>query len=159
MYVLSLGTAVVSWSSKRQLTVSISTTEVEYRAAAAATAQESTWLMQLMRNLHQTIDYAVPLHCYNQSAIHLAKNLQFHARTKHLKVHYHFVREKVLQGEIEMCHTKTKDQVAGLFTKGLNATTFAKFRKQLGITTMEKLRENQSRGGVLKVKHRLSFSL
>ena len=141
---LSLGITVVSWSSKRRMTVSLSTTEVEYRAVAVTTAQESPWLMQLMRNLRQTNDHVIPLRCYNQSAIHLAKNLQFHARTKHVKVHYNFVREKVLKREIKMCHTKTEDLVADLFTKGLHATMFGKFRKQLGITTMEKLRENQT---------------
>ena len=82
--------------------MSLSTTKAKYRAAVAA-ARESTWLMQLMGNLHQTIDYAVPLHYDNQSAICLAENLEFHARTTYVEVHYHFVREKVLQGEIEMC--------------------------------------------------------
>ncbi|XP_023909475.2 cysteine-rich receptor-like protein kinase 26 [Quercus suber] len=74
----------------------------------------------------------MPLHCDNQSAIHLAENPKFYARTKHVEVHYHFVREKVLQGKIKMCQTKTKDQVADIFTKGLNATKFANFGKQLG---------------------------
>ena len=97
-----------------------------------------------MGNLHQTIDYAVPLHCDNQSAIRLAENPEFHARTKQVEVHYHFVREKVLQGEIEMCQIKTEDQVVDIFTKGLNATKFADFRKQLGMMTMAKLRESQS---------------
>ena len=93
-----------------------------------------------MGNLHQTIDYVVPLHCDNQSAIRLAENLEFHARTKHVD----FMREKVLQGGIEMCQTKTEDQVADIFTKGLNAKKFANFRRQLGMTTIEKLRESQS---------------
>ncbi|XP_062114249.1 uncharacterized mitochondrial protein AtMg00810-like [Humulus lupulus] len=94
-YVFMLGSGVVSWCSKRQLMVSLSTTEAEYRAAAMV-AQESTWLMQLMKDLHQFTDYAVPLHCDNQSAIRLAENPVFHARTKHVEVHYHFLREKVL---------------------------------------------------------------
>ena len=65
-------------------------------------AQESTWLMQLMKDLEQPVDYAVPLYCDNQSAISLVENLVFHVRTKHVEVHYHFIREKVLQDEIEM---------------------------------------------------------
>ena len=97
-----------------------------------------------MGNLHKTIDYAVPLHYDNQLAICLAENPEFHARTKQVEVHYHFVREKVLQGEIEMCQIKTEDQVVDIFTKGLNATKFADFRKQLGMMTMAKLRESQS---------------
>ena len=60
-------------------------------------AQESTWLMQLMNDLHQSINYVVPLYYDNQSAICLAENLVFHVRTKYVEVHYHFIREKVLQ--------------------------------------------------------------
>ncbi len=65
-------------------------------------AQESTWLMQLIKDLHQTIDYAVPLYCDNQSTISLAKNPILYARTKHVEVHYHFIEKKVLQDEVEM---------------------------------------------------------
>ncbi|KAL5567911.1 hypothetical protein UlMin_024486 [Ulmus minor] len=99
-YVFKLGSGTISWCSKRQPTVSLSTTEAEYRAAAMV-AQESTWLIQLMNNLHQPVDYAVPLYCDNQSAIRLAENPVFHARTKHVEVHYHFIREKVLQEETD----------------------------------------------------------
>jgi hypothetical protein len=141
-YVFKLGSGTISWCSKRQPTVSLSTTEAEYRAAAMA-AQESTWLMQLMRDLHQPIDYAVSLHCDNQSAIRLAENPEFHARTKHVEVHYHFVREKVLEGKIKMYQTKTENQVADIFTKGLNTAKFRDFRKQLGMVTKEELRESQ----------------
>lgn len=63
-------------------------------------AQESTWLAQLLKNLRQPIDYAVPLYCDNLSAIRLAENPIFHARTKHVEVHYHFIREIFLQKEI-----------------------------------------------------------
>jgi len=112
-YVFMLG-----WCSKRQPTVSLSTTEAEYRASAMA-AQESTWLIQLLKDLCQPIKVAVTLYCDNQSVIRLAENLVFHARTKHIEVHYHFIREKVLQEEIELKHVNTKDQVADLFIKKL----------------------------------------
>ncbi|XP_039129073.1 secreted RxLR effector protein 161-like [Dioscorea cayenensis subsp. rotundata] len=95
-YIFSLGSGVVSWCSKRQTTVSLSTTEVKYRAAAMA-AQKSTWLMQLLRDLHQPIEQVILL-CDNRSAVCLTENPMFHARTKHIEVHYHFLREKVLQG-------------------------------------------------------------
>ncbi len=98
-YLFMLGYGAVSWCSKRQPTVSLSTTEAEYRAAAMA-AQESTWLKQLLENLHQRTEYVIPLYCDNLSAIRLAENPVFHARTKHVEVHYHFIREKILQEEI-----------------------------------------------------------
>ncbi|XP_030479071.1 uncharacterized mitochondrial protein AtMg00810-like [Cannabis sativa] len=129
-YVFKLGSGVVSWCSKRQPTVSLSTTEAGYRAAAMA-AQESTWLIQLMKDLHQSINFAVPLYCDNQYDIHLAENLVFHARTKHVEVHYHFLREKVLQEELEVRQVKSKDQVADLFTKELSTARFRKLRDQL----------------------------
>ena len=74
----------------------------------------------------------------NQSAIRLAENLVFHARTKHVEVHYHFIREKVLQEEIEMKQIKTNDQVADLFTKSLSSGKFEMFRCQLG--TVQRMR-------------------
>ncbi|XP_057529767.1 secreted RxLR effector protein 161-like [Amaranthus tricolor] len=97
-YVFNLGFGVVSWCNKRQTTVLLSSTEAEYRASAMAT-QECVWLTQLLKDLHQPVDYGVMLSCDNQSAIRLAENPVFHARTKHVEVHYHFVREKVLRGE------------------------------------------------------------
>ncbi|KAE8704478.1 hypothetical protein F3Y22_tig00110450pilonHSYRG00264 [Hibiscus syriacus] len=131
-YVFKLGSGTISWCSKRQPTISLSTTEAEYRAAAMAT-QESTWLIQLMNNLHQPVDYAIPLYCDNQSAIRLAENPVFHARTKHVEVHYHFVREKVFQEEIEMRQIKTDEQIADLFTKSLSVGKFEHFRRQHGV--------------------------
>ena len=131
-----LGSGAISWCSKRQPTVSLSTTEAEYKAAAMV-AQESTWLICLMQDLHQPIDYSMPVYCDNQSAVGLAENPVFHARTKHVEVHYHFIKEKVLQEEIEMHQVKTDDQVADLFTKGLNGGTIEKFRRQLNMYRVE----------------------
>ena len=93
-YVFILGSGAISWCSKRQPIVSLSTTEAEYRAATMA-AQESTWLMQLLKDLHQPTKYAPPLYCDNLLAVRLAENPIFHARTKHVEVHYHFIKEKV----------------------------------------------------------------
>ncbi|RXH77727.1 hypothetical protein DVH24_039698 [Malus domestica] len=75
----------------------------------------------------------VLLYCDNQLAICLAEIPLFHARTKHVEVHYHFIREKVLQEEIEMRQINTDDQIADLFTKGLSTCKFEKFRRQLSM--------------------------
>lgn len=138
-YVFSIGSGAVSWCSKRQPTVSLSSTEAEYRAAAIA-AQECTWLVQLLKDLHQPVDYSVRLFCDNQSAIRLAENPVFHARTKHVEVHYHYIREKVLKGDIEMKYIKTEDQVADIFTKGLNGVKHEKLCKQLGMISRKILK-------------------
>ena len=117
-YVFKLGSRTISSCNKRQPTVSLSTREVEYRAAAGV-AQESTWLKLLIEDWHQKIDYPIPFHCDNQSAIRLTENPMFHARTKHVEMHYHSIRENVLKEENEMQQIKTEDQVTDLFTKGL----------------------------------------
>ncbi|KAK3033274.1 hypothetical protein RJ639_034348 [Escallonia herrerae] len=96
-------------------------------------AQESTWILQLLEDLHQPIEYPISLYRDNFSAIRLAENPVFHARTKHVEVHYHFIREKVLQEEIELEHIKTENQVADLLTKSLSENTFQSFCHQLGM--------------------------
>jgi len=117
--------------------VALSSTEAEYRSAAMA-AQECTWLKQLMEDLHQPTNYLVRIFCDNLSSIRIAENPVFHARTKHIEVHYHYIREKVLEGEIEMVPTKTKEQFADIFTKSLNKAKFVKFREALGIVCKNK---------------------
>ena len=102
-------------------------------------AQESTWLKQLMEDLHQLTDYQIRILCDNLSSIRLAKNPVFHARTKHIEVHYHYIREKVLEGEIEMVTTNTDGQFADIFTKGLNKEKFEKFREALDMVCKSSL--------------------
>jgi hypothetical protein len=80
-------------------------------------AQECTWLVQLLKDLRQSIDYTISLYCDNQSAIRLAENPVFHARTKHVEIYYHFIREKVLEEKVELRQIKTEDQIADVFTK------------------------------------------
>ena len=70
-------------------------------------AQECTWLVRLLDELNQKMGYPVELNCDNKSAIRLAENPVFHARTKHIEVHYHYIREKVLKEEIKMKHVNT----------------------------------------------------
>ena len=91
--------------------------------------------MQLMKDLYQLVENAVQLYCDNQSAIHLTEDLVFHARIKHVEVHYHFVREKVLRGEINMKYVRTEDQVADIFTKRVSGVKFEHFRRQLGMVS------------------------
>lgn len=132
-YVFNLGLIAISWCSKKQLIVSLSSTEVEYRAVALAT-QESTWLLQLMKSLCQLIDYSVHLYCDNQSAICMAENPFFYVRTKHVEVHYHFIRKKVLQGEVHLKYVNTDDQVADIFIKSLKPSKFTKFCELLNMS-------------------------
>ncbi len=91
----------VSWSSKKQPTVALSSTEAEYRGAAIV-ACEVVWLQKLFLDLGQSVDAPVVIYCDNISSILLVNNPVYHARTKHIEVHYHFIREKVLAKEIDL---------------------------------------------------------
>ncbi|KAI3826790.1 hypothetical protein L1987_00846 [Smallanthus sonchifolius] len=117
---------------KRQPTVSLSTTEAEYRAATMA-AQECVWLVQLLKELNQKLDDKVTIFGDNISSILLAENPTFHARTKHIEVHYHFIREKVLNGEIDFKYVNTLEQVADMFTKSLPREKLMKFCEAMGM--------------------------
>ena len=94
-----------------------------------------------MEDPHQPTEYQVRIFCDNLSSIRVAENHVFHARTKHIEVHYHYIREKVLEGEIIMVPTKTEEQTADILTKSLNKIKFEKFREALGMvcrTTLDR---------------------
>lgn len=131
-YVFMLGQSAVAWCSKRQPTVALSTTEAEYRAASMA-AQEVVWLLLLLTELQQKDDESVVIHCDNMSSIHLANNPMFHARTKHIEVEYHFIREKVLEGKIDLTYVDTHHQVADVFTKSLPSVKLKQFREAMSM--------------------------
>jgi hypothetical protein len=113
----------VSWSAKKQAVVSRSSTEAEYRSLAVTTA-ELFWLRMLFKEISIPLTMAPVLWCDNLSALALASNPVFHARTKHIEVDYHFVREKVLNRDIIVKFISTHDQVADVFTKGLSSARF-----------------------------------
>jgi hypothetical protein len=113
----------VSWSAKKQAVVSRSSTEAEYRSLAVTTA-ELFWLKMLFKEISIPLTMAPVLWCDNLSALALASNPVFHARTKHIEVDYHFVREKVLNRDIIVKFISTHDQVADVFTKGLSSARF-----------------------------------
>jgi len=132
----SFGSGVVSWSSKKQPTVALSSTEAKYRGTTIA-ACEVVWLQKLLLDLGQLVDAPIVIYCDNISSILLANNPIYHARTKHIKVHYHFIREKILAKEIDFIHVSTEDQVADIFTKALGTNKLKKFQKMLGVLEVD----------------------
>jgi hypothetical protein len=132
----SFGSGVTSWSSKKQPTVALLSTEAEYRGVTIA-ACEVVWLQKLLSNLGQLVDAFIVIYYDNISSILLVNNLVCHARTKHIKVHYHFIREKNLAKEIDLIHVSTEDQVADIFTKALGTDKLKKFRKMLGVLEVD----------------------
>ncbi|KAA0061181.1 hypothetical protein E5676_scaffold157G00040 [Cucumis melo var. makuwa] len=121
-YVFTLASGAVSWFSKLQSVVAMSTTEGEYVAATQA-SKEAVWLKMLLEELgHERKN--ISLFCDNQSGLYLARNLAFHAKTKHIRVQYYFVREKVEEGIIDMHKIHTKENLADYLTKTFNTDKF-----------------------------------
>ena len=132
-YCVYLGPSLISWSSKRQPTVSRSSAEAEYRAVANAVA-ECSWLRQLLQELLYEVTKATLVYCDNVSAVYLAANPVHHRRTKHIELDIHFVREHVALGRVRVLHVPTDQQFADVMTKGLPTSTFEGFRSSLCVT-------------------------
>jgi hypothetical protein len=131
-YAIFLGDNLVSWSSKRQPTVSRSSAEAEYRAVANVVA-ETTWLRQLLLELHVPLQRATIVYYDNDSAMYLSTNPVQHQRTKHIKIDLHFVHERVAAGTVRVLHVPTSSQYADIFTKGLPSSVFTEFRSSLNV--------------------------
>jgi hypothetical protein len=135
-YAVFLGGSLVSWSSKRQPTVSRSSAEAEYRAVANGVAEVS-WLRQLLQELHHPISSASLVYCDNVSAVYLSTNPIQHQRTKHVEIDLHFVRERVALGAVRVLHVPTTSQFADVFTKGLPSAIFMDFRSSLNVRSTD----------------------
>jgi transposase InsO family protein len=134
-HIFLFGGGPISWSSKRQSVVATSTTEAEYIAAAHAT-KEAVWLQMLLRELGEIgsdIDH-VKIRMDNTGAIALTKNPEFHQRTKHMDVRWHYIREQVETGKIQIEYTQTSQMVADGLTKPLKAAKFQAFVERAGLT-------------------------
>ncbi|KAB2630096.1 hypothetical protein D8674_007615 [Pyrus ussuriensis x Pyrus communis] len=132
-FVVYLGTNPISWQSKKQSTVSRSSTEAEYKALAHCAA-DVFWIRSVFKDIHQSISAPPSLYCDNLSALALSSNSVFHSKIKHLDTDYHFVREKVQRGDLMVHYIPTEDQVADVFTKGLHSPIFQKHCRILGLS-------------------------
>ena len=134
-YLFMMSGAPISWKTKKQTCVALSTAEAEYIALSAAT-QEVTWLRQLLKDM--LIEQTNPTIMYedNQSAICIAQNPQYHSKMKHIDIKYHFVREKVLDNTIELSYCPTNDMLADMLTKGLTFDKFSRLRDLAGLKNM-----------------------
>jgi hypothetical protein len=136
-YAFLIDGGAVSWGTKKQEVVSLSTTESEYIAATHA-AKEALWLRSLITQVFGTIHDASPSHATtlfsdNQSAIALAKDHQYHARTKHIDVRFHFIRWVIEDGKLVLIFCPTGDMVADSLTKALPSPKVKHFAAELGL--------------------------
>jgi transposase InsO family protein len=131
-FTLDLNGGSISWSSKKQPTVALSTVEAEYMATTQAT-REAIWLRSLLTDLGSPPTAATIVHADNQGSISLARNPVNHARTKHIDIRYHFIRERIESGEIDLRYVSTADQVADILTKALPKDKHWKLMRLMGL--------------------------
>ncbi|GJV42892.1 ribonuclease H-like domain-containing protein [Tanacetum coccineum] len=117
-YCVFLGDNLLSWSAKRQVTLSRSSAEAEYRGVANVVA-ETAWLRNLLLELHAPLSTATIVYCDNVSAVYLSTNSVQHQRTKHIEIDIHFVRDYVASGQVRVLHVPSRYQYADIFTKAL----------------------------------------
>nr|GEY50257.1 ribonuclease H-like domain-containing protein [Tanacetum cinerariifolium] len=121
-YCVFLGNSLLSWSSKRQPTLSRSSAEAEYRGVADAVA-ETCWL----RNFHTLLSSVTLVYCDNVSVVYLPSNSVQHQRMKHIEIDLHFVRDLVVAGQVRVLNVPSRNQYADIFTKDLHSTMFDDF--------------------------------
>ena len=143
-YVFQLGSGLIAWSSKGQKCTAQSTTEAEYIAACMAT-KEVVWLRRLLASIGYPQTAPTPLLGDNQSAIRLVKNPEYHKRTKHIDIQYHFIREKYESREIDISYISTDHQLTDIMTKALPRDRFERFRTLLPMTTLTDIQEQHDR--------------
>eukprot|EP00253_Pinus_taeda_P024114 PITA_24114 len=132
-YVFHMGSGAISWASRKQPIVALSTVEAEYVAATVAACQE-IWMRRMLRSLCQEQAKGTVIFCDNSSAITLSKNFVCHKRMKHIDTKFHYIRELVNNGEIVLVHCRTHEQVADILTKPLGQKSFEFLRKCLSMT-------------------------
>ena len=137
-YLFTNGSTPISWSSKKQNSTSRSSCKSEYRALAKCTC-EAIWLNRLTKELGFCSSQPITLWCDNQSCIKIAKNPVFHDRTKHFEVDWHFTRQKIDDGTIQVSFVKTYSQPTDIFTNALSKTKFESCRLYLKLKKLSEI--------------------
>ncbi|XP_039682861.1 secreted RxLR effector protein 161-like [Medicago truncatula] len=137
-FVFFAGTTLVSWCSKKEVVVALSSSEAEYIASAMGACQV-VWLDTLMLELKMKKENAVELFVDNKSEINLAKFPVAHVRCKHIETRYHFLRDQVTKGKLKLSYCRSEDQCADIFTKSLKKDNFKKMRNNLNMIDCRKL--------------------
>ncbi|XP_057443809.1 uncharacterized mitochondrial protein AtMg00810-like [Lotus japonicus] len=134
-YLFMFQGAPISWVSKKQPVVALSSCEAEYIAGCYAACQ-AAWLSALLTELGVQLEGSVCLRIDNKSTINLAKNPVAHGRSKHIETRFHFIREQVEKGRLKLVHCGTLDQVADLLTKAVKGDQFEKLRQECDVVSI-----------------------
>ena len=130
-----MGNNLVSWKSKKQNAISLSTTEAEYIVANSCCTQ-LLWMQKLLLS-YGIYQEHLTIYCDNTSAINISKNLVQHSQTKHIEIRHHFIQELVEDGTLTLKFIHTDDQKADLFTKPFDRKRFEFLRQNIGVISME----------------------
>jgi hypothetical protein len=131
-YLLKLYGCTISWCSRKQQTVAISSTESEYMAVSDAIC-EILWIRSLISFLNLDVSEPTLLYEDNQSCIKLTSNSEYHKRTKHIDIKHHYIREKVKDGTVQLKYIHTTDQEADMLTKSLPTSKFKNNLLKIGL--------------------------
>ncbi|KAJ3504791.1 hypothetical protein NLJ89_g7753 [Agrocybe chaxingu] len=131
-FVITMAGGAIAWSSKKQSSVALSTAEAEY-IAATHVAKQVLWHRSLLQELGINIPKTSTLFSDNQAAISIGHHPEFHNRTKHIDIAYHFLRDLVQSGTLNMVYVNTKDNLADIFTKGLSKTPHQDLTERIGV--------------------------
>nr|XP_009767377.1 PREDICTED: uncharacterized protein LOC104218550 [Nicotiana sylvestris] len=138
-YYITLGDRLVSWKSKKQPTISLSSAEAKYRALRKA-ATKIAWLIRLLGDLSLPITAPVPMYCYSQAALHIAKNPVFHERTKYIEIDCHYVRECLHVVLLSLHFVSSTAQLADIMTKDLSTQLHYGILGKLGVSSPSSLK-------------------
>ncbi|KAI3509130.1 hypothetical protein L1887_24156 [Cichorium endivia] len=134
-YIFNIGSGAISWQSKKQNVVALSSAEAEYISLSLAGCQ-ALWLRSILNDLKWTQVVPTKLYCDNRSAIALTRNPVFHGKSKHIRVKYHFIRDLVANNEVVIEFCSTNEQLADTFTKALQVGDFTRLKEELGVGTV-----------------------
>jgi KUP system potassium uptake protein len=130
--------ASVSWCSKKQSVIALSSCEAEYVAESLAACQ-ANWLQSLLSEIGIVEDITVVLKLDNKSAINLAKNPISHGKSKHIETRFHFLRDQVNKGKLILEYCSTNNQQADILTKAIKRDQFLKLRREMGVVSFDSL--------------------
>ena len=128
----SLGSTVIAWRIRKQTSVVLNTTKVEYIDACSASS-EVVWLRKMLSGLFDLEMEATCIYCDNQSCIKLSENPVFHDKSKHIDIKYQYICNMVEKGAVKLQYIATDEQVADVLTKSLSKVKFVYFRDKLGV--------------------------
>ena len=135
-YLFKFLNAPISWCAKKQPVVALSTCESEYIVGCMATCQE-VWLENILKKMEIEVSRPITLFIDNKSAISLTRNTVLHARSKHIKAKFHFLREQVNKDALQIVHCSIRLQLVDILTKALKVDRFIKLRSLIGMKEVE----------------------